>query len=473
MGFTKESVQGEHPEVLDILSKIGMNSHRLKLEQQKNNHSGRKVPIKSRHNFTTSTFPEKTKSYPAANMPSSNQEGFNFGAFAATPPNFSFGSKESSTKQAFGVPNFGEDPQREKQNKHNSTMTMPTFMGKTEPTAANLPAAPSQGGFNFGAFAASLDDVSKRDFTFGSIASAKPPYFGANPMDANQSSFAFGNEYGSSDGLKNSDYDENFTNERLTRLKSIFPQINPAFLRAKANDFEDENQMMEWVNETLENDWKTSLEKNFPTIENDEEREQKTEMLSKLVTFFPQIDPEFLKVKVLGFSDEVRMNEWVDDILENNSVNDLPKWCTTNDTAQILRETETERKRQSELLEQQQKLEAKRRQNERFFENLISLFPQIDPDFFRDISEGFDNEEDMNEWIVEAWNNDRVQTFPTLPDYQEKLQEEELFRKLEKLQSFFPQVDPEFLEEKAKEFEDEDQMNEWINENCGIGKHFS
>ena len=52
-------------------------------------------------------------------MPSSNQEGFNFGAFAATPPNFSFGSKESSTKQAFGVPNFGEDPQREKQNKHN------------------------------------------------------------------------------------------------------------------------------------------------------------------------------------------------------------------------------------------------------------------------------------------------------------------------------------------------------------------
>ena len=92
-----------------------------------------------------------------------------------------------------------------------------------------------------------------------------------------------------------------------------------------------------------------SLEKNFPTIDNTEEREQKTEMLSKLVTFFPQIDPEFLKVKVLGFSDEVQMNEWVDDILENNSVNDLPKWCTTNDTAQILRETENERKRQSEL----------------------------------------------------------------------------------------------------------------------------
>ena len=486
MGYTKESsVQGEHPEVLDILSKIGMNPHhRLKLEQNL------RKQIQNRHNSTTSSFPEKTKStaanqesftYPSANLPSpsssisscSSQEGFNFGAFAATPPNYSFGSKDSAASPAFGVPAlpFGEDPQpsisREKQkpNKHNSTT--PSFLEKSEPIPANL--TPNKGGFNFGAFASSLDDVLKRDYSFGAIS-----------MDANKSLFAFGAKPESS-GLQNSDDHENCSNsERLKRLISIFPQIDPEFLSAKASEFEDDNQMMEWVNETLENNWKTSFEKNFPTLANDnEEREQKAEMLSKLVTFFPQIDPEFLKVKVLGFSDEVQMNDWVDDILENNSVNDLPKKCNNNDKAQaqqILRETENERKRQSELLieqeQQKRKIEdAKRRQNEIFFENLISLFPQIDPEFFRDISEKFDNEEEMNEWIVEAWNNDLVQNFPKVPEYEERQREEELFRKLEKLQSFFPKVDPEFLEDKAKEFEDEDQMNEFINENCGIGKH--
>ena len=99
----------------------------------------------------------------------------------------------------------------------------------------------------------------------------------------------------------------------------------------------------------------------------------------------------------------------------------------------------------------------KERKKAAFFDNLTTIFPQLDPEFLRETANGFRDEEQMNEWITEIFENDLVDTFPSL-------REAETLRKLEKLVAFFPQIDPEFLHEKANEFEDENQMQEWIDE---------
>ena len=103
------------------------------------------------------------------------------------------------------------------------------------------------------------------------------------------------------------------------------------------------------------------------------------------------------------------------------------------------------------------KLKKERHQKAAFFENLTTIFPQLDPEFLREKADGFCDEEQMNEWITEIFENDLVDTFPSL-------REAENLRKLDQLVSFFPQIDPEFLHEKANEFEDENQMQEWIDE---------
>ena len=74
------------------------------------------------------------------------------------------------------------------------------------------------------------------------------------------------------------DSEEDRANRRLETLVTLFPQVDPEFLHAKAVEFgENEGQMNTWVQQTLDQ----NLANDFPKRSDYEKRQREAEMLEK------------------------------------------------------------------------------------------------------------------------------------------------------------------------------------------------
>ena len=134
--------------------------------------------------------------------------------------------------------------------------------------------------------------------------------------------------------------------------------------------------------------------------------------LKTLIKKFPFVNPNYLKNHVLNaFKDEHerdrRVQEWIQDIVENNLEEFMPK------------------RRPNEIYAVENPIDPKKEA----LNNLLEVLPNVAPDFLKQKIDEFAVIENVNVWVQEILENDMLDTLPSREDFEKRKKEAE-FNKL-------------------------------------------